>query len=80
MYYAVISTQSRMQVGEQRGHLFATETAIKAPHHAPAHENIPAHRLVRGGSAAGQGRARKEMVQVRRNFLVSRSKRLERGR
>jgi len=71
MFIPFPSEQTGVQVGEQRGHLFATEAALKAGHHSPAHENIPPHRLVRGDSAAGQGRALKEMVQVGRNFLES---------
>jgi len=65
------SAQPGVQVSQQRGHLLVAKAAIKAGHHSSAHENISPHRCVRGGSAAGQGRALKEMVQIGRNFLES---------
>ena len=53
-----------MQVGQQCGHLLVVKAAGEAWHHATTLQNILPDGLVRGGDAAGEGRAGEETVEV----------------
>src|ERR1035441_9273059 len=58
-----------MQIGQQGGHLLLGESAGEGGHHSLPRLHILPHRLVGGGSAAGQRLPRKDAMQVRRNLL-----------
>ena len=61
--------QSRVQICQERGHLFVGEAAIEARHQSPARQHNALDFRVSSWNTAGQRRVFEDAMQIRRNLL-----------
>ena len=61
--------QSRVQIGQEGGHLFVGEAPIEARHQSPARQHYASDFRVCSWNTAGQRRVFKDAMQIRWNLL-----------